>query len=63
MSGRNIIALNSMIASFGKRVYVSKVGKSFDQLSKKESISRSALISCCEQNQMYEEVSIIFLTT
>ena len=60
MPERNVIASNSMIVLLGRCGRLSEVRQLFDE-GAKDLVSWTALISCYEQNEMYEEVLTMFV--
>lgn len=62
MPKRNIIASNSMIVLLGKSGRLFEARRLFDEMEEKDVVSWTALISCYEQNLMYEEALDMFLT-
>ncbi|KAK6159785.1 hypothetical protein DH2020_003166 [Rehmannia glutinosa] len=62
MPKRNVIASNSMIVLLGKSGKVSEACQLFNELQEKDLVSWTALISCYEQNLLYEEALDVFLT-
>ncbi|PKI76116.1 hypothetical protein CRG98_003477, partial [Punica granatum] len=60
MPQRNTIASNSMIVLFGKTGRVGDAFDLFNELDEKDMVSWSAIISCYEQNRMYEDALGMF---
>lgn len=52
-----------MIVLFDRRVYESKPRSLCNQMPKKDLISWNALIFCFEQNNMYKNALVMFITT
>lgn len=52
-----------MIVLFDRRVYESKPSSLCNQMPKKDLISWNALIFCFEQNNMYKNALVMFITT
>ncbi|CAL5380428.1 unnamed protein product [Camellia sinensis] len=61
MPVRNIIASNSMIVLLGRLGCVSEASQLFNAMDEKDMVSWTALISCYEQNEMYEEALLVFM--
>ncbi|GAB2217103.1 hypothetical protein Droror1_Dr00000264 [Drosera rotundifolia] len=60
MPERNVIASNSMIRLFGSCGLVTEACQVFDEMSEKDMVSWSALISSLEQNGMYLDALHMF---
>ncbi|XP_021899023.1 pentatricopeptide repeat-containing protein At3g62890-like [Carica papaya] len=61
MPERNTIASNSMIVLSGWRGDVNEACRLFNEMKEKDLVSWSALISCYEQNKMYEDALVTFV--
>lgn len=60
MPEKNTIASNSMIVLLGRFGNVIEARCLFDEMPKRDMVSWSALISCYEQNEMYEDALFTF---
>ena len=61
MPERNTIASNSMIVLLGRTGHVVEACQLFNEVPEKDMVSWSALISCYEQNEMYEKALVMFM--
>ncbi|KAK4595520.1 hypothetical protein RGQ29_013835 [Quercus rubra] len=61
MPERNTIASNSMIVLLGRTGHVVEACQLFNEMPEKDMVSWSALISCYEQNEMYEKALVMFM--
>ncbi|XP_019417956.1 PREDICTED: pentatricopeptide repeat-containing protein At3g62890-like [Lupinus angustifolius] len=61
MPEQSTIASNSMIVVFGRTGCVARARQVFNEIQRKDMVSWSALVSCYEQNDMYEEALVLFV--
>ncbi|PIA60942.1 hypothetical protein AQUCO_00300454v1 [Aquilegia coerulea] len=61
MPDKNTIASNSMIALFGKMGRVNDARRLFDGMVIRDMVTWTAILSCYEQNEMFEQALAIFV--